>query len=261
MNVFDIFEQQELDQLPLDHQLAFLSWAKRAREVLDQRTSRYSDQDENGWRLINSERHSFVNLLVAIGKRYGIEPFTDYSVPTLSDFGDNAYGDFSTELDHYAAQIVVDDTIRRSRQGVELPSASKDKIRDYIHQLRELIDKASLNDAKKAQLHARLSEFEDALGKRRFTIIELSLIAIAFASAPGGFDQSIGLVNRLIGQITTVVAEAKVTEDETRSLPVIPQMPALSPPQPKFKGPSPRRSPAPSAPPFESGGMDDDIPF
>jgi hypothetical protein len=212
-----------------------------------------------------------VNLVVAIGKRYGLEPYKTYEVPLLSNFGDDDYGNFSSELDHYVAQIVVDDTIRRSRQGVELPTASREKIRDYIRRLRELIDKSDVNDAKKSQMHARLDAFEAALGKKRFSIIELTLITIAFASAPGGFGETYKMVNELMDRITHVVAEAKVAEDETRVLPVIADMPALSPPHGApsretsgFTGPPPsrrERRPSASAPAFESGGMDDDIPF
>src|SRR3569623_327589 len=166
MIVFDIFSQDALDRLPLDASLAFLAWVKRAREVLDERTERYNYQDENSWNLVNSERHSFVNLIVAVGKRYVIETFKKYEVPLHNNFDDNEYGNFSSELDHYVAQSVVDDTIRRSKQGVELPAASKEKIRDYVRRLRDLIDKADVNDAKKAQMHGRLDAFEAALGKK-----------------------------------------------------------------------------------------------
>jgi hypothetical protein len=145
MNIFDIFSQDQLDQLPLENELAFLAWVRRAREILDERTNRLSDQDENGWRLIQAERYSFVNLIVAIGKRYGIQPFRNYEIPFLSDFDQNDYGNFSSELDHYVAQIVVDETIRKSRQGVELSLASKQKIRDYVARLKDLIDQSDLN--------------------------------------------------------------------------------------------------------------------
>jgi hypothetical protein len=264
MDIFDVFPGDELSDLPEDPQAAFMEIARRAERVLRERVSKLSSRDEEEWRLISAERHGFLNLVVAAGKRLGIGPFLEYEVPKTDSFRDIDFDEFKAELDHYVTQMALDNSIRARRDSVELPSATKDKVRAYIHQLKLLVDKLTIPDRDKRRLLRALEEFEKALDGKRLPLIKLTSIVLYVALLPGGLGESYNVMHELVDKVVHVIADAKQTEDDQRQLPA-PEAPAmLMPPRKKeegFSGPPPRRRASASAPAFESGGMDDDIPF
>jgi hypothetical protein len=261
MDIFDVFTEDELDDLTDDPQVAFAQIVRRATATLRKRTESLSGQDEIEWRLISEERYGFMNVVVASGKRLGIGPFVNYEMPKTDPFHESDFNEFKAELDHYMTQMALDNSIRGKRDAVELPSSTKDKIRSYIHQLKLLVDKLNVPDRDKNRLRQSIEEFEKALDGRRLSLLKLTKIVLYVALLPGGLGESYNLMREMVDKVVHVVAEAKQTEDDQRQLPATEEPALLMPPRrTTFEAP-PRRRPSSSAPAFESGGMDDDIPF
>jgi hypothetical protein len=196
-----------------------------------------------------------MNVVIAAAKRYEIEPFASLEAPRVADFSADVHRQFRADLDHYLTQLVLDVGARRKRASVLLAEDVKAAIRRHILEIRTAIDAADISEAKRAALHARLSEFESELEKKRLNLMAVTLLTITLAGAPG----SIAASGDLLRDIWRAVAEAKVSEEERRPMLAAPEPIAITPPR-KEGIAKPR---VPKQVPRESFNqdLDDEIPF
>jgi hypothetical protein len=247
MSVLDFITQDELDDLDEDPSRAFMSIVTLAQRRLGEQTKGYDPQDQSEWEVRQELRYSFMNFVVAAGKRLEIEPFASMQVPRHKDFADPDYRQFQADLDHYITQLLIDNSIRTKKDSVGILPKTKDKIRQYVHALRECVEKADLTEAKREVLLDKLKYFEVELEKRRLNILAVARISFELLAIPGTLWASGEVANRLITQVMQTVAEARAAEQEARQLAPIEAPKALSAPRPLLQ----------SAP----GEIDDDIPF
>lgn len=235
----------------------FSLFVTTAQSKLASLTRGFDPSDEDQWREVQDTRHSFVNILVGAAKRYGIDELASWQIPRIDDFGNTDYRQFQADIDHYVTQLAIGHSLRDRRDSVPVPQQSKEKIRDYLRALRECIEKADLSDAKRANLLDRLDEFEKELERRRLTLLALTKLMISIAVVPGGLWASYEITNRLLANVMQIVGEARAADEENRPMPTLPEeTPKLSPPRADE-----RKRPSRNAPAFDTGGMDDDIPF
>jgi len=258
MDINDVFSPEELEELSDDPRIAFAEVARKASNVLYERTKTVDGNDEDGWRYLVEERYGFVNLMIAAGKSLKIEHFVDRELAEAKSFDNNDYREFRAELDHYMTQVALDNARRGKREGIAIPQDAKDRIRKHIHALKALIDKADIDEKKKTSMRRKLEQFEHELDKRRLPLGAVGLIALSLFAVPPDLADNAQLAIQLISSIFQEVNDAKAVEDEQRQLPPITEPALISPPRrPQSAFTGPRRS---SAPAFE-GGLDDDIPF
>lgn len=254
MDIFDVFPNNELEELSDDPREAFVQFVRKAKKALDQEVERaLMDNQEDGWRAADEYRYDYMSMVLAAAKRFGITEFKAKILPERREWDYDVFRQFQSELNHFLTQIVLDNASRGKRDGVAIPPKSKDRIRQHIHHLKKLIDAADLDEGRKAALHVKLERFEQELEKRRLPLAAIGLFTLELMTIPGGVWQTGELANKLVHDVIRIVHEAKVADDETRLLP-----PAIEPAQ--LSPPRPGRKPSSAAPAFESG-MDDDIPF
>ncbi len=255
MQLWDFITQEELDELPEDSEAAFVEFVHISQRRLREYTNNNPCNNQSEWEELNEARHSFVNIVIGAGKKYGIEPFATMNVPVIANFDDNSHKQFRADIDHYVTQLVVGQSIRGKRDSVHLPQATKDKLRTYLTALREAVEKADLGDGKREALLKKLAAFEAELEKRRLTLLEVTRLMIYVAAVPGGTWASVDVAMKLVNNIVQAVGEAKLAEEEARQLAAPAPMKALSPPR------------APAPPPKTtvredfSADLDDEIPF
>ncbi|SFC10247.1 hypothetical protein [Devosia psychrophila] len=258
MNIFNVFTPEQLEALPEDHREAFVAFVMRAEEVLEERTRSSSQQNEDeAWRYINDERHGFMNIVIAAAKRYGVTEFGSTAVPSPKNFGESEYAEFRSDLDHYLTQIYIDNSVRAKRDAVPLEPKAKERLRSYILELRNCIEKADMTEAKRQALHKRLTAFEAELERSRLSLLAVTRVTRELMALGSGAWQATEITYKLISNVMHEVAMAKAADDETRQLPHTSAPAMISPPRP----PTTSRERRVSAPAFEPGGMDDDIPF
>jgi hypothetical protein len=248
MTILNFVSQDELDDLDDDPRIAFMTLVNHAQRSLAEQTKRLDPQDE--WEQRDELRHSFMNVVIAAAKRFEIEPFVSMEVPRLSDFKQNVdYRQFKADLDHYITQLVIDNSIRAKQDSVAILPNSKDRIRSYVHRLRQCIEQANMTEPKREALLKKLDQFEAELEKRRLNILAVTRVVFELLAIPGGVWASAEVANRLITNVMQTVAEAKSAEQETRQLAPTAPPKALSPPR------------AEEAVPVRTNIIDDDIPF
>ncbi len=258
MDIFDFITQEEIDDLPEDEpRLAFMMFVRTAQRRLSERTSKLDENENSEWRVLQEARYGFVNVVVAAAKQFEIEPFASIEVPKLGDFSADEHKQFRADLDHFLTQLLLDNRSRSKRTSVLLPTEAKASIRTHLNQLRAIIDKADIADAKRATLLAKLAEFEKELEKKRLNLVAVAMLTVTVAGVPGSLAASGQVVGDLLGGIWQAVAEAKASEDEKSQLPMSESPVAITAPRPPaIEGPKKKR-------PRESFNqdLDDEIPF
>jgi hypothetical protein len=259
MSIFTFVTQDELDDLPEDPQLAFMTFVRLAQGRLAETTKGLNPEERYEWEELEELRHSFMNVVVAAAKRFEIEPFVDMEVPTLTEFSQTDHRQFRADLDHYITQLMLDNSIRAKHDSIEVLPKSKDRLRAYVHSLRDCVEQANMTAAKREALLRKLDAFEQELEKKRLSLISIARMTLELLALPGGIWASAEVTNRLIHNVIQIAAEAKAAEDESRQLPPVTHPKALSPPRKQEQlsgfGPSSRPTPA-----FDSD-LDDDVPF
>jgi hypothetical protein len=225
MNVLDFVTQEELDDLPEDNHLAFATFVRHAQRRLAEATDGIDSSENYGWRLIEEWRYDFMNIVLAAAKRFAIEPFATMEVPTLGNFDDNTHRQFKADLDFYMTQLIIDNTLRDRRDSVSLSQSAKERIRNYLHGLKECIDKAELTESRRGALLKKLADFEAELDGRRLSLLAVTRITLEIMMIPGALWASQQITTKLVNNVLQTVAEEKVVDDHKR------QLPPVSPPQ------------------------------
>lgn len=251
MDLSEFVTLDELDDLPDDPEAAFLQFVSLAQRRLQEKQRALDLNDNNDWEALNEARYSFINLILAAGKRFEIEPFISMAVPALKTFDTSEYKQIKADIDHCVTQLAIDQAFRRKRDSVKLAPPVKDRIRAHVLALKKEVEKANISDTKRSALLDKLNKFEAELEKRRLTLSELSHVLIALAVVPGGVWVSAEAAQKLIQNVVQAVGEAKATEDEQRKSIAYEPMKALSPP--RSKNGRPTHS--------SIDTQDDDIPF
>lgn len=252
MTILNFVTQDELDNLDEDPRMAFLALVNHAQRSLSQQTAKFDPENEYQWRQKQELEQRFMNVIVAAGKRFEIEPFTSMEIPRHNNFRDSDYKQFESDLDHFVTQLILDNSMRSKKMSVEILPESKDKLRRYVHGLRTCVENSNMNDKKRKNLLNKLDEFEKELEKRRMNFLSVTLLSFEILAIPGGTWASAEVAYKLVTHITQTVAEAKQLEDQTRRIGPTPAPKALSPPRPADK---------PRSQPQAAADLDDEIPF
>ncbi len=258
MHVYDYVTQEEMDDLPEDDHLAFAAFARHAIHRMSEATDKIDGSDNYGWQMIEEWRYDFMNVVLAAAKRFKIEPFSELEMPAIGNFNESAYRQFKADLDFFMTQLAIDNTIRDRRDSVKISAPAKDRIRNYLHELRQCVDKANLPDSRKDALLKKLADFEAELDRHRLSLLAISRISLEIMMIPGGLWASAQITQKLLNNVLQVVAEEKVVDDENRKLPPLAPPDKLLPPRkPSVERSVPSR-PQPAA--FDTD-LDDDVPF
>ena len=144
-SALNFVSQDELDDLDDDPRIAFMTLVNHAQRRLAEQTERLDPRDELQWEQREELYHSFMNVVIAAAKQFEIEPFVSMEVPRFSDFKHNVdHREFKAVLDHYITQLMLDNSIRVKRDLVAILPNSKDRIRSYVHGLRQCIEQANM---------------------------------------------------------------------------------------------------------------------
>ncbi len=259
MGVMEILTEEFLAELPDDPRTAFGMVLRRADAYLAEALKAIDDTVEGSWYVYETAQHTVMNTIIAVAKRYEIQPFASMVVPPRKGFGSERFTEFKVDLDHYAAQLVLDNSIRSKRDAVAIEPKVKDRIRQHVHGIKTLIDQADMPEPRRALLHKRVADFEAVLEKPRVNVVTLAgvMVAILAGAANVAALTDSPAMQKLVATIMTTIGEAKAIDEEKRELPPVQPPQALLPPRPTdyVSGPPKARRDT------STGDLDDDIPF
>lgn len=232
MSVLDILTEEFLAELPDDPQAAFGMVLRRADTYVTEALKAVDDSESSSWYAYTTAQHTAMNTIIAVAKRYEIQPFAKMAVPPRKDFESDQFEEFKVNLDHYTAQLVLDNSIRRKRDAVEIDSKIKDRLRQHVYGIKTLIDQADMPEPRRARLHKRIADFEAALEKPRVNVVALAGVMVTILAAAASVAQLADspAMHKLVTTIMVTIGEAKAIDEEKRDLPLVqPPQPLLSP--------------------------------
>ena len=145
MTILNFVTQEQLDSLDMDDpQSAFMNLVNFAQRSFSAQTSKLDLDERNDYEKREDIRHNFMNVLATSAKRLEIAPFVTMDIPRRSEFNDSRFRDFKDDLDSYVTQIMLDNSMKSKKNSVEILPQSKDKIRSYVHGLRECVEKSNM---------------------------------------------------------------------------------------------------------------------
>lgn len=252
----EILTEEFLAELPDDPQAAFGLVLRRAETYL---AEALHAADDNTWYIYETAQHTAMNTIIAVARRYEIQPFASMAVPTRKNFGSEDFTEFKVNLDHYAAQLLLDNSIRSKRDAVVIEPKVKDRLRQHVHGIKTLIDQADMPEPRRAVLHKRIADFEAALEKPRVNLVILAGVMVAILAGTANVAQLADSqsMHKLVATIMATLGQAKAIDEEKRELPPV------QPPQPLL---APRPSDQAAGSPNErrntiTADLDDEIPF
>ncbi len=258
MSVLAILDDDFLAEMPEDNHVAFGMVLRRADAYLTDALTKVDESEQSSWYGYETAQHTAMNTIIAVARRFEIEPFASMAVPRRKGFSSEKFAEFKVDLDHYTAQLLSDNSIRTKRDAISIEPKAKDRLRQHIHGIKTLIDQAEMPEPRRAALHKKIADFEAALDKPRVNIVMLCgvMVAILSGAANVAVLADSPVMSRLVSNIMSTIGQAKAVEDEKRELaPVEPPRIALPP--------RPPETPAPRQDPGKSRGedLDDDMPF
>jgi len=257
MSVLDILTDEFLAELPEDPQVAFGMVLRRADTYLAEALQAVDGNESSSWYGYTTAQHTAMNTIIAVAKRYEIQPFASMIVPPRKRFESEHFTEFKVDLDHYAAQLLLDNSIRGKRDAVAIEPKIKDRLRQHIHGIKTLIDQADMTEPRRAVLHKRIADFEAALEKPRVNVVMLAGAMVAILAGGANVAQLADspTMHKLVATIMTTIGEAKAIHEEKRELPPVQPPRALLPPRPADQT---VRQPGRDA---SAPDLDEDIPF
>jgi hypothetical protein len=259
MGVMEILSEEFLAELPDDPRTAFGMVLRRADAYLVEALQAVDESENSGRYAYATAQHTAMNTIIAVAKSYQIEPFARMVVPQRKGFESEQFTEFKVDLDHYAAQLVLDNSIRNKRDAIGIEPKAKDRIRQHIHGIKTLIDRADMPEPRRAVLHKRIAAFEEALEKQRVNVVMLAgmMVAILSGAANVATLADSPAMRNLVATIMTTIGEAKAIDEEKRELPPVQPPQALLPPRPADKFGRQPKAPGDRS----TNDLDDDIPF
>lgn len=251
MGALDILTTEFLAELPDDPQMAFVKLIGYVDHYIDQAMREdYASIYGTMARLLGkpsrvaAAQRSAISAVRALAKRFGIEPFASLAQPPLrnEDFS-TYYFQFKAELDDYVLQFALNNRIGDKRD-ITIESNVKDRIRQHIHGIKTLIDRADILESQRAVLHKRIADFEAALDKSRVSVVALAVALVAILAAVANVSQLADspAMGKLVATIMAAIGQAKASDEAKRELPVAEPPHARLPQRPREAGAEPERA-------------------
>ncbi|MGE5514229.1 MAG: hypothetical protein ACM31D_00250 [Bacteroidota bacterium] len=258
MSVLDILTEEFLAELPDDPQVAFGMVLRRAETYVTEALQAVDDSERSSWYAYETAQHTAMNTIIAVAKRYEVQPFASMVVPPRKGFDAEQFTEFKVDLDHYAAQLLLDNSIRNKRDAVAIDSKIKDRLRQHVYGIKTLIDQADMPEPRRAMLHKRIADFEAALEKPRVNVVMLAGVMVAVLAGAANVTQLADsqAMHKLVATIMATIGEAKAIDEEKRDHPQINPPQPLLPPRPTDYVSSLKKEQNAFA-----AGLEDEIPF
>jgi hypothetical protein len=213
--------------LPDDPEEAFLILERLFRVECDRAISAISiaGQNEN---TNDCYEDYLVQVLGAIAE-LGLTPEFDRPVPQIANVDYETYKNLRKDIKRYCTMLEIRHGRRLQRHSIRFNSATKEKVRHHVKQLRTIFDHLEVDEKKREALFDKLNELEQEVDRNRTRIDSLAALTIEVSDVLGEAVEKTKVLD-ILDHIAKVFWGAKST-DENRRLPPPPRQKRLEPPE------------------------------
>jgi hypothetical protein len=192
----------------------------------------------------------YMNHTKAAARALNLDILDPWDIPSHAQHGlSDQFNDFTAAIDHFIVQVLIDNARSTLRFSVGLDTDERDKLRNYIAEIKIIIDRSSLPQKKKERLYDLINRFLVEVDRDRTPWDRFADLVIGLSHLGGEAAQELEPARKLIDSIARLLGRSKEFEDATPELPPLAQRRQI--PGPPKQLPSPKKR----------GDMDDEIPF
>lgn len=233
-----MLDDDEFSDLPEDPELAFVEIEKKLRIKAN---DLLKDSEGN----VDSYYIEYINKTLAAARALKLDILQNWTTPSHNGHIWEQYRDFSSDVEHYTMQIRINSGRRSKVYSVALNSTTKAKIRHYLDQIRDIIDKLEVSKAKKEALYARVNDLAFEVDRERTRLDAWAGLSLEAASTVGESARKLNPLRKWLDVIAKTLGAEKEAETARPGLPRPQKRKQLEAP--------PKRLPKPE--------RDDEIPF
>lgn len=202
--------------LPDDPELAFLQLEKNFREVCEEEAK----AARNDPSVRDLSYTTYIGKVLAALNELGLttSALASQEIPNIKDVSIHTYREFTKDVEHFKTQLQIRHSRRSKGYSVKLDSTAKAKIRHFLDQIKEIVDKLEVDQKKKDALYNKINALQAEVDRDRTRFDAYADLVIETA---GTADEAAGKLNnnvrRLLDSIGKVIWGAK--QEETPKLP------------------------------------------
>ncbi len=212
MNIYEFIDQDELDALPEENDLAFLQFFEITSQNLKRKIKDLPQNSSNFDKRVLEIRYRYVNFILTAAKEYEFKPFSDAELPEFSAFDSVFFNNFTSEMGKVTGALILRRSARSKRNSVLITHDKKVRIRGNVEKIRDEIEKSHLEEAKKKRLFEKLDEFETELDKKRVDIAKAAIAIFEIMALPGAIWSSGEVMKMLYDDTLKIIAESKIKD-------------------------------------------------
>jgi hypothetical protein len=231
-----------------DPLLAFVTLEAKFREKLN---ANLDQSDGSG--AFDNYVIEYMNHTIAAARALNLDVLDAWDVPSHNRHNlFDTYKDFTAAVDNLKVQVHIERAINLNRFSVALSTDDKDQLRNYVAQIKTVLDNSSLPTPKKERLYDKINAFLAEVDRDRTPWEQFADLVIGLSHLGGEAAQELEPARKLINSIARLLGRGKEFEDSAQSLP---------PPQKPRQIPGPKKKIAPPARNAQMADMDEEIPF
>lgn len=230
----------DYDNFPDDDEIALL-------QFIEEFTQQYQEE-LRGYREDDDTRHigiEFMNNVLAAATALNVPDFDKWELPGWN----NAYEEINS-FKLFTKSYVIRAQVKQARMAkvfsVSLDPATKERIHRLINAIRELIEKADLQERKRNSLLGKLNTFAADVDRSRTPFDNAMAFIVDAADTAKKVGESLNPLSELIKRINELIGHAKDLEGDIK-------LPPRKEPK-RIEGPK-------KVEPTFSRDLDEDIPF
>jgi hypothetical protein len=228
-------EEEVYANLPDDPEEAFVRLEKFYREQSEAKLR--VSENSTDQRVIFVD---YISKVIAAISELGLTAKFETKVPRIQEVDFNTYAEFGKDVQHYRTMLQIRQSRRSKGYSVRFDSATKQKIRHHVEQLRIVVEKLEVNQDKKENLLKKLDAFVVEVDRDRTRFEAWGAVMVQAAEVLGDAADKAEPARKWLDSIGRLIWGAKNDEDTKQ----------LSPPK-EVKQIEPPRS----------SDKDDEIPF
>jgi hypothetical protein len=150
------------DDIPDDPELAFLQLEKLFHAELDAALSGAAYDEVSTTHYLR-----YISRTLAAKTELGLKVLEDWSIPAAPNFSIELYHNFLSDVEHYRTILQIRHSRRDRGLTIRFDAAAKSKLRHYLGQIREFVDKLEVDDWKRDDFYKVISALELEIDRDR----------------------------------------------------------------------------------------------
>jgi hypothetical protein len=211
----------DYDNLPEDHQQAFLVVERALRQNLSDRLSTLGQEYWFG------VYFDYINGVVGAAEAFELDFLKGWSTTSFIQMTEGLFRNFLADVDRFVTRVRIVQGRRTKGYSVAFDTAAKAKITHLLSQIKAIVTKAEIDDRKREALYARIAALQSEVDRSRTRFEAIGAYVIESAGIVGEAGKKIEPLTNAIAKIFGI---AKSQEDASQSLPKPPELKKLNPP-------------------------------